>query len=79
MGLSIFAILWLLRKKINITGLMFCSYLIFNGVERYLIEQIRVNPETVGGLTQAMAIALALIGLGVVGIIYFVFNKKKAV
>ncbi len=41
--LIIFGILWSLRKKLKVPGTMFALYLMFNGVERFLIEKIRVN------------------------------------
>ena len=37
------AVLWYFRKKIRIPGRLFAIYLIMNGVERFLIEHIRVN------------------------------------
>jgi phosphatidylglycerol---prolipoprotein diacylglyceryl transferase len=42
-GLIIFAILWSLRKKMKAPGVLFGIYLAFNGLERFLIEKIRVN------------------------------------
>ncbi len=39
----IFALLWSLRKRIQIPGQLFALYLIFNGFERFWIEKIRVN------------------------------------
>jgi phosphatidylglycerol:prolipoprotein diacylglycerol transferase len=42
-GLLLFAVLMLIRKKIKITGGLFGIYLILNGVERFFIEKIRVN------------------------------------
>ncbi|MBM3432049.1 MAG: diacylglyceryl transferase [Bacteroidetes bacterium] len=39
----LFGILMLLRNKVNIPGRIFSIYLIFNGLERFLIEKIRVN------------------------------------
>jgi phosphatidylglycerol:prolipoprotein diacylglycerol transferase len=41
--LALFAILWLLRKKITVPGVIFGVYLIMNGIERFFIEKIRVN------------------------------------
>lgn len=72
MGLVIFAILWSVRKHPFKAGWLFSLYLVFNGIERYLIEQIRVNNVfTVFGfeVTQAEVIAMTLIGLGVFGLI----------
>jgi phosphatidylglycerol---prolipoprotein diacylglyceryl transferase len=39
----LFFILWGLRKKMKLPGSLFCLYLILNGIERFLIEKIRVN------------------------------------
>lgn len=64
------SILWLLRKRIVIPGVLFFIYLIFNGMERLAIEQIRVNEEyKVLGLelTQAEMIAVFMMLAGVVG------------
>jgi phosphatidylglycerol---prolipoprotein diacylglyceryl transferase len=41
--LILFLILWLVRKKVNIPGTLFALYLIFNGIERFMVEKIRVN------------------------------------
>ncbi|HVB04229.1 MAG TPA: prolipoprotein diacylglyceryl transferase family protein [Chitinophagaceae bacterium] len=43
MCLILFAILWRIRKKIRIPGVIFGIYLIMAGMERFLIETIRVN------------------------------------
>jgi prolipoprotein diacylglyceryltransferase len=39
----LFFVLWSLRKKLHVAGQMFGLYLIFNGLERFFIEKIRVN------------------------------------
>jgi prolipoprotein diacylglyceryltransferase len=49
---------------------MFGLYLLLNGTERYLIEMMRVNIRYKYQLTQAEIIALALIGIGVLLIIF---------
>ncbi|OMP78245.1 MULTISPECIES: prolipoprotein diacylglyceryl transferase [unclassified Chitinophaga] len=41
--LLLFALLWSIRKKIRVPGMVFGIYLILNGVERFFIEKIRVN------------------------------------
>lgn len=43
MALLIFAGLWLVRKRLPFWGQMSGLYLFFNGLERFLIEKIRVN------------------------------------
>ena len=41
--LILFFIIWSLRKKFKIPGTLFAFYLMLNGIERFLIEKIRVN------------------------------------
>lgn len=77
-----FVILWSLRKKITIPGMMFSIYLLLNGIERFFIEKIRVNIRyDLAGMkiTQAEIISVIMMLLGVSGIIYFIckFRKKK--
>jgi prolipoprotein diacylglyceryl transferase len=43
MCLVLFFIIWSLRKKFKIPGTLFAFYLMLNGLERFLIEKIRVN------------------------------------
>lgn len=71
MAVGIFVLLWTLRKRIAIPGIMFGLYLILNGAERFLIEKIRVNNkfDFLGmSVTQAevIAVALMLIGAGII-------------
>ncbi|MBT6814904.1 MAG: diacylglyceryl transferase [Flavobacteriales bacterium] len=71
----IFVFLWNIRKKIKIAGVLFCIYLILNGIERFLIEKIRVNHDMIGEQTQAEIISFSLILIGILGI-YFL-NKRE--
>lgn len=67
MCLALFAVLWVIRKKISIPGLMFGIYLVFTGVERFLIELIRVNNKySFWGIhpTQAELISVVLVIAG---------------
>ncbi len=70
MCLLLFGALWWLRKRISLPGVLFCIYLILNGVERFLIEHIRVNNLFLGSWTQAEVISLSLIILGTAGILW---------
>ena len=45
MATAIFAFLWSMRKRWRVPGFLFGIYLMFNGVERFFIEKIRVNAE----------------------------------
>lgn len=77
MSFGLFAIIWNLRKKINIPMMMFSLYVLITGAERLLIEQIRVNTEYGNGFTQAELISVGLIVLGVAGMIFFYLRFKK--
>ncbi len=77
-----FLILWLIRKRIKIPGVMFSIYLIMNGIERFLVETIRVNSTySIFGLhpTQAELISSALVIAGLTGIIVFTSRRKRPV
>jgi prolipoprotein diacylglyceryltransferase len=76
----IFLILWNLRKRIAIPGFIFSLYLSLNGIERFLIEKIRINPDYDLGFiqaTQAEIIAVLMFVFGIVGMYYFSKHKEK--
>ena len=73
----LFLFLWLIRRKIKIPGIMFCIYLIVNGVERFFVETIRVNTTySIFGIhpTQAELISASLVITGLIGIV--ILRKK---
>lgn len=72
----LFFILWMLRKRLKFAGVLFGIYLILNGLERFLIEKIRVNTIMDSfNMTQAEIISFSLMLLGVL-LIVFSLNKK---
>ncbi len=76
----IFLILWSFRKKIKLPGMMFGIYLMFNGLERFCIELIRVNSKyTVAGIpfTQAELISSILFICGAILVVFAIKNKEK--
>lgn len=77
MSTGLFAILWNLRKKINIPMMLFSLYVLFTGAERLLIERIRVNVEYGNGLTQAEIISIGMIAIGLFGMIFFYLRHKN--
>lgn len=80
MGILIFIVLWSIRKRINVAGVLFSIYMILQGFERFFIEKIRVNSvyHIFGAeITQAEIISFFSVLIGVVGIIYFYKNKKR--
>jgi phosphatidylglycerol:prolipoprotein diacylglycerol transferase len=80
LGVTIFGILWALRKRITIPGQLFCIYLIFNGFERFFIERIRINKvyDIIGiHCTQAEIIAFFLVLLGGAGLLILKIRNEK--
>jgi prolipoprotein diacylglyceryltransferase len=76
-GLLLFLGLWALRKKLLVPGTLFAVYLMVNGLERFLIEKIRVN-NTISlfgrQVTQAEIISSLLF---ITGLILFIYLRKK--
>ena len=75
----IFGLLWYLRKRTNIPGILFFMFLIPSGLARFFVENIRVNDryDVLGfqwSLSQAIAVGFVLIGIA--GTVYL-WNKSK--
>lgn len=73
----LFLILWGMRKKVQTAGIISGVYLVFTGVERFLIEKIRVNSTySIFGLhpTQAEIISLLLV---ITGIVILIIRKRR--
>ncbi len=80
MMIIVFIILWSIRKKIKTPGVLFSIYLIFNGVERFFIEHIRVNNtyDIFGHrITQAEIISPILVLIGIFGWYYLEKQARK--
>ena len=78
-AILIFLVLWSLRKRIQIPGVVFAMYLVMNGVERFFIEKIRVNNrfDLLGvQATQAEIIALLFILTGAVGLCWLTKRNR---
>ncbi len=76
----LFFVLWKIRTRISYEGMLFSIYLIFVGIERLLIEQIRINPEYLImnlRLTQAEMISSVLLLMGIIGLFYFPQEQKE--
>ncbi len=77
--IALFFVLWSIRKKFSVPGMLFSIYILMNGIERFFIELIRVNTKYHAfgiDFTQAQLISLILIILGTTGIIYFSKRNK---
>jgi len=78
-AILLFALIWWLRRKPMAAGVLFSVYLIAAGVERWLIEGIRVNSryDWFGlSFSQAQLLSLLMVLAGIAGI-YFL-RKKPA-
>lgn len=79
----LFLVLWSVRKRITTPGVMFCLYMILNGVERFFIEKIRINTAYnlfSHHITQAEIISTLFFLVGLGGIFYFrKINTKPTV
>ncbi|QJB39202.1 prolipoprotein diacylglyceryl transferase [Chitinophaga oryzae] len=72
-------VLWAIRKKVTVPGVIFGIYLVLNGLERFFVEKIRVNTKyNIFGFhpTQAEIISFLMIVGGIVWIWYC--RKKNA-
>ncbi len=74
-ALAIFAFLWAIRKRPMAAGMLFSIYLVLAGLERFLVEFLRLNPEY-GTLSQAQWISIGMIVLG--GYMIFRLKDKAA-
>ena len=82
MCIGLFFVLWNIRKRITTPGMLFSVYLIFNGVERFFIEKIRINTlYHVNGFafTQAELISTLLFIIGLAGISFFKKLERKSI
>jgi len=78
LSLTGFGLLWLVRKRIKITGQLFFLYMIYNGVERFFIETIRVNEKYNyfgADWSQAQYISVGFVLVGILGALYL--SRKK--
>ena len=82
MSFLIIGLLWILRKRVKIAGMLFFIMLIFNGIERFFIEGIRVNPRyDLMGMDWSLSqwIAIGFILTGIVGAIVLKMLPKEEI
>ena len=75
-----FFLLYYFRKRIKVPGLIFFIYMIYNGIERFFIEFIRVNEkyELLGmNYSQAQYISLAFVVIGILGLVLLPKYSKE--
>lgn len=79
--MALFGLLWLVRTKFSVPGMLFFFYLILNGIERFLIEKIRINTTyDIAGkhITQAEIISFVFVVTGIGMLIYLQRKKGSA-
>jgi phosphatidylglycerol:prolipoprotein diacylglycerol transferase len=70
-GLSIlaFLVLWRLRKHTHQAGWLWMLWMVFAGVERFLVEIVRVKDDRFfGAFTMAQLISISFIVIGLIGV-----------
>ena len=81
-GILMFLFLIKIRKYIATPGVLFGIYLIINGLERFLIEMIRVTEKYIVlgfNVTQAQIIGLLIIVTGITLIVYLKKNTYESI
>jgi len=77
LGMIIFGVLVFLFKRITIPGLLFSIYLMINGLERFLIEFVRVNERYAFNFSLSQFIALGLVLAGLLGMLFFTNRYRR--
>lgn len=80
--IGLFFVLWGFRKKFTTPGTFFFFYLLLNGIERFLIEKIRVNTtyKIMGNeITQAEIISTVFVLTSLIAIYLLTKSKNKTV
>ncbi len=75
--LLLFAFLWSIRKRITTPGVLAGIYLVVNGIERFLVELIRVNTKYNFGNFHPTQAELIAAGLIISGILLIIVMKRK--
>ncbi|MEP7146220.1 MAG: prolipoprotein diacylglyceryl transferase [bacterium] len=76
-AILIFMFLWKNRERYKTTGIIFAYYLILSGVERFIVEFIRLNPIVTIGLSQAQIISVIMIFSGMM-LLFLRLGKEKS-
>jgi phosphatidylglycerol---prolipoprotein diacylglyceryl transferase len=78
MGTLLFLLLMALRKRIKTAGVLFGIYLVVNGLERFLIEKIRVNTTyDISPSFQPTQAELISAGLVIAGLVLILYRLRK--
>jgi phosphatidylglycerol:prolipoprotein diacylglycerol transferase len=76
MSTLIFFVLWRLRRKPRAAGWLFMLWLVLAGIERFVVEIFRAKDDRfIGPLTVAQMISVAIMMVGVVGVVRLAGTK----
>jgi phosphatidylglycerol---prolipoprotein diacylglyceryl transferase len=73
----LFGLLWAVRKRLGGTLQMFSAYLVLAGIERFLVELVRVNYKYDWGFIHPTQAEILSVGLMITGTLLFFFYKEK--
>ena len=73
----LFFVLWAMRKRMKYAYHLFGWYLIFNGLERFFVEKIRVNYQYDWGFVHPTQAEIISVGLASLGVCLIIFSRKK--
>jgi phosphatidylglycerol---prolipoprotein diacylglyceryl transferase len=76
-GLLLFGLMWALRRKMKYPLHMFALYLVFAGIERFCVEQIRVNSRYNWGALQPTQAEIISVLLVLAGVALWIFYRPK--
>jgi prolipoprotein diacylglyceryltransferase len=75
--IALFFFLWGIRHRLKGPWQMFGIYLILNGIERFLVEQIRVNYQYDWGFIHPTQAEIIAVGLILSGAALLLYSKRK--
>lgn len=77
LSVIVFAILWKTTKKKRPPGFQLALYGMLGGLQRFVVEFLRINPKVAWGLSGAQLISLGLIAAGLVWM-FFLMRRPHA-
>lgn len=75
-GLLLFGLLWAIRKRFTLPLSLFSLYLIVNGIERFLVEKIRVNYKYDWGWLHPTQAEIIAVGMMLTGVALWFLRKQ---
>jgi phosphatidylglycerol:prolipoprotein diacylglycerol transferase len=71
----IFCLMWSMRKKAP-EGRLLSMYLVLEGLARFMVEFVRINPRIAFGLSEAQMISLVMITIGLT--LWYVSAQRRS-